>query len=537
MKLRDLRIGTRLGLNSAAILAILALVVGLSTYLVSENKQKLVRGMEAATTKAALVASMKSAVLEGGIAMRNMLDVTSVERQKARVDAQNKRYVQAFDKLVAGGLDDEEKKLIETVKQLDKEIEGRYRLAISQAENMNSEGAAAIITAHIDPTNMKVVAEMDKLVAMQERHVQAMLDESMAADRQLMWVLLGISMLGMLGGAGLSWVIARSITRPLADAVEMAGRVAHGDLSSRIDDMHRDEIGQLFDALRRMNASLADIIGNVRAGTSTIDSAANEIAAGNADLSARTESQASSLQQTSASMEELTSTVQQNAENARTANQLALSAAGVAERGGKVVSDVVQKMVSIKDSSGKIVDIIGVIDGIAFQTNILALNAAVEAARAGEQGRGFAVVAAEVRSLAQRSAAAAREIKDLIANAVQQVEQGNRLVSDAGTTMEEIVASVNRVTAIMAEIMSASDEQSSGIAQINQAIGRMDQTTQQNAALVEQAAASAGLLGQQAARLSEAVGVFRIGTDQAAALAPALPATGDRLRLPHRAAA
>jgi methyl-accepting chemotaxis protein len=283
-------------------------------------------------------------------------------------------------------------------------------------------------------------------------------------------------------------------------------------------------VGQLSAALKDMNDSLARIVTQVRQGTDTIATASAEIASGNADLSARTEQQAGSLEETASSMEELTATVKQNADNARQANQLALSASEFAGKGGAVVAQVVGTMASINDSSRKIVDIIGVIDGIAFQTNILALNAAVEAARAGEQGRGFAVVAGEVRNLAQRSAAAAKEIKSLIADSVNKVDNGAKLVDQAGHTMEDIVASVKRVTDIIGEIASASQEQLDGIEQINVAISEMDETTQRNAALVEQASAAAGAMSEQASQLSGTVGVFTL-----AAATTARTATVSRL--------
>jgi methyl-accepting chemotaxis protein len=326
-------------------------------------------------------------------------------------------------------------------------------------------------------------------------------------------VLLGTIAIGFL----LAVWVARLVSRPLAEAVKVAQSVAAGDLTSRIEANTHDETGMLLQALRGMNDSLVKIVGEVRTGTDTIATASGQIASGNQDLSSRTEEQASSLEQTAASMEELTSTVKQNADNARQANQLAVSASEVAVKGGSVVNQVVDTMASIHASSKKIVDIISVIDGIAFQTNILALNAAVEAARAGEQGRGFAVVAAEVRNLAQRSAAAAKEIKGLIDDSVGKVDAGSALVGEAGRTMEEIVDSVRRVTDIMGEITAASQEQTSGIEQINQAITQMDQVTQQNAALVEEAAAAASSLQEQAGTLVQAVSVFRLGTDNEAA--------------------
>ena len=296
----------------------------------------------------------------------------------------------------------------------------------------------------------------------------------------------------------------------LDKAISVSEQIAAGDLTVKIDVDSQDETGHLLGSLKEMNEGLARIVGEVRTGADSIATATEQIAAGNADLSQRTEEQASALEETASSMEELTSTVKQNADNAQQANQLAISASGVAVKGGDVINKVVRTMESITDSSRKISDIIGVIDGIAFQTNILALNAAVEAARAGEQGRGFAVVAAEVRSLAQRSAAAAKEIKTLIEDSVSKVQDGSRLVEEAGHTTQEIVTSIKRVTDIMAEISAASLEQSSGIEQVNTAITQMDDVTQQNAALVEQAAAAAESLEEQALQLVQVVTRFKL---------------------------
>jgi len=338
-------------------------------------------------------------------------------------------------------------------------------------------------------------------------------------------MLSGIAIIAILLACGFAYWTTRSITRPLNQAVQIARTIAAGDLTSNIQVESSDETGQLLQALKDMNSSLVRIVAQVRTGTDTIASASTQIAAGNLDLSSRTEEQASSLEETAASMEELTSTVKQNADNARQANQLAAEASDVAMKGGDVVSEVVSTMSSINSSSKKIVDIISVIDGIAFQTNILALNAAVEAARAGEQGRGFAVVASEVRNLAQRSAAAAKEITVLIGDSVDQVSAGTLLVNKAGTTMSEVVNSVRRVTDIMAEITAASHEQSTGIEQVNQAIAQMDEVTQQNAALVEEAAAAAASLEDQASNLSELVDVFRIDSTQIAANAASTTST------------
>jgi methyl-accepting chemotaxis protein len=331
-------------------------------------------------------------------------------------------------------------------------------------------------------------------------------------------VLLGLAAIVL--GVTAAWWITRTITQPINAALRVAETVSSGDLTSDIQVNTTDETGQLMNALKVMNSNLVGIVGQVRSGTELIASASTEIAAGNQDLSSRTEQQASSLEETASSMEELTSTVKFNAENARQANALAINASQIASRGGSVVGEVVDTMGSINDSSRKIVEIISVIDGIAFQTNILALNAAVEAARAGEQGRGFAVVATEVRNLAQRSAAAAKDIKGLIDDSVQKVALGSELVDKAGQTMAEIVTSIGRVTEIMTQISNASDEQSQGIAQVNDAITQMDQVTQQNAALVEQAAAAAESMQEQSAKLADVVSVFKLAGGLAPTPAP-----------------
>ena len=335
-------------------------------------------------------------------------------------------------------------------------------------------------------------------------------DDVKAEVAKMRWQILGATLLLAAVIFAFAWIVARRIKEALDTAINVSEQIAAGDLTVKIDVNSQDETGHLLSSLKEMNEGLAKIVGEVRTGADSIATATEQIAAGNADLSQRTEEQASALEETASSMEELTSTVKQNADNAQQANQLAISASGVAVKGGDVINRVVRTMESITDSSRKISDIIGVIDGIAFQTNILALNAAVEAARAGEQGRGFAVVAAEVRSLAQRSAAAAKEIKTLIEDSVSKVQDGSKLVEEAGLTTQEIVTSIKRVTDIMAEISAASLEQSSGIEQVNTAITQMDDVTQQNAALVEQAAAAAESLEEQALQLVQVVTRFKL---------------------------
>ena len=327
---------------------------------------------------------------------------------------------------------------------------------------------------------------------------------------RMKWQILGGTLLLSLVIFAFAWMVARRIKLALDQAILASKRIASGDLTAHLTIGSSDETGELLCSLKEMNEGLALIVGEVRNGADSIATATEEIAAGNLDLSQRTEEQASALEETASSMEELTSTVKQNADNAQQANQLAINASGVAVKGGEVINRVVLTMESITGSSKKISDIIGVIDGIAFQTNILALNAAVEAARAGEQGRGFAVVAAEVRSLAQRSAAAAKEIKTLIEDSVGKVQDGSRLVEEAGRTTQEIVTSIKRVTDIMAEISAASQEQSSGIEQVNIAITQMDDVTQQNAALVEEAAAAAESLEDQARQMVAVVARFKL---------------------------
>ncbi|TFW22761.1 methyl-accepting chemotaxis protein, partial [Duganella callida] len=382
--------------------------------------------------------------------------------------------------------------------------------AVKAKADGNAEEAARILDQKFTPAAQQYQDLLQQLVVLQRSSIDATartIDGNTSASTQLIIVL---SAIAVLIGAVLSWLLTRGIVRPIRDAVTVAETVASGDLTHEFDGRTGDETGALLRALRHMNDSLVDIVSQVRVGTDTIANASQEISAGNLDLSSRTEQQAGALEETAASMEQLTTTVRQNADNARQANQLAIAASEVATKGGAVVGEVVTTMSAINDSSKKIVDIITVIDGIAFQTNILALNAAVEAARAGEQGRGFAVVAGEVRTLAQRSAAAAKEIKELITTSVANVDAGARLVDTAGVTMEQVVDSIRRVTDIMAEITSASQEQTGGIEQVNGAIGQMDQATQQNAALVEEAAAAAGALQEQASHLAQAVGVFKI---------------------------
>ncbi|MCE3262005.1 MAG: hypothetical protein K0R43_1084 [Pseudoduganella sp.] len=397
----------------------------------------------------------------------------------------------------------------------------------------DQDGAVQSLFKQVIPLQNTYFGKLDAILAYQGKLMNSDGEEATRSANNATMLMLGLLVLATLVSVAAGYLITRSVTVPLLQAVSVAEVVAQGDLSADISVRRNDETGRLLHALREMVAALTRTVGAVRASTDTINTAAAEIAAGNMDLSRRTEQQAASLEETASSMEELTSTVKQNADNARQANQLVVSAAGHANEGGKVVSEVVQTMGAIKASSARMADIISVIDGIAFQTNILALNAAVEAARAGEQGRGFAVVASEVRSLAQRSAGAAKEIKELIDDSIQKVDAGGTLVDRAGTTMQQIVGSVQQVADIMNEITSASQEQSSGIEQVNLAIVEMDNATQQNAALVEQAAAAARSMQEQSEHLVQAVAVFRLDASASqAARAPAASAPQPRSTTP-----
>ncbi|QGZ38727.1 methyl-accepting chemotaxis protein [Pseudoduganella flava] len=526
MNVRDYKIGTRLGVGFGIILLILVALVLSANGLNHRNKAQLTAGLELTGAKNHEASEMKSAMLESGIAMRNIglqSDVELMQKEEGKVKAQRTRYEAARTKLENLGLDDAEKKVLAELATLDKDVDTAFKDAMAQVMAFNAEGATKIISGRIDPLNTRTLEALNRLVGMQDAAMKALQERSVQADARVLMITLVLGALGVAVGVVCAIFTTRSITVPLAGAVAVAQRVAAGELTSRVTVEGKDETSELLQALKDMNDSLVSTVSQVRSGTETIALASREIASGNADLSARTESQAGSLGETAGSIGTLTSTVRQNADNARQANQLAVSASSVAEKGGQVVSQVVDTMGSIKESSSKIVDIIGVIDGIAFQTNILALNAAVEAARAGEQGRGFAVVASEVRSLAQRSASAAKEIKALIDDSVTKVDAGGKLVDEAGQTMGLIVTSIRQVADIMGEITAATAEQSQGIEEVNQSITQMDEMTQQNAALVEEAAAAAESMQEQAQKLAEAVAIFKLGAEQAAVATMAAP--------------
>jgi methyl-accepting chemotaxis protein-1 (serine sensor receptor) len=428
------------------------------------------------------------------------------------VEGRIKQISEQWAKYMATFLTDDEKALAKTfIDSRTQFVELGVKPTVAALRAQDADAAKAVATGPLVKLYLPAQQNMEALIKLQIDVARKEYEAAVARYAHARNVAIALNVIGGLLGAAVAWFLIQGIGRAIGQALNLARSVADGDLTQTVHVDSNDEVGQLLAALQKMNTSLSGIVSEVRVGSDAIGTASQQIAAGNQDLSSRTEQQASSLEETAASMEELTSTVRHNADNARQANLLAQTASSVAERGGAVVEQVVGTMQDIHAASGKIAEIIGVIDGIAFQTNILALNAAVEAARAGEQGRGFAVVAGEVRNLAHRSAAAAKEIKGLIENSVSSVSAGSRLVAQAGDTMREVVDSVQRVTDIMSEITAASTEQTAGIEQVNVAVVQMDQVTQQNAALVEEAAAAAEAMQDQAARLAQVVSVFRTG--------------------------
>jgi methyl-accepting chemotaxis protein len=514
MNLRNFGIGSRLAAGFAAILLIATGLLGASLLGSANDRASVGTTLHAAHIQAEQAQAMHRSLLRAGIAVRNMGLQTSVDGVNAAEASALKAhaaYIEQKKQLEDAGLSDEGKALFAELLVLTNQIDKHFQDAVGLAQQFNTEQAAAIIATKIDPLTAKAEDVLNRFVALQGSQFSAALNNTEQHARNTTLTILGVGALSLALAAWIGWALTHSIVLPLRSAVAVAERVTQGDLTQRAEVVGRDETALLLRSLNGMNDSLARVVREVRNSSDSIATGSTQIASGNADLSQRTEVQASALQQTAATMTQLGSTVRNNADNARQANQLALGASGVAAKGGAVVGQVVETMRVINTSSRKIADIIGVIDGIAFQTNILALNAAVEAARAGEQGRGFAVVASEVRNLARRSADAAKEIKTLINNSVEQVEQGTTLVDQAGQTMQEIVGAIKRVSDIVAEISAASVEQSSGVSQVSDAVSQMDQVTQQNAALVEESAAAAESLKQQAHALVQTVALFQLG--------------------------
>jgi methyl-accepting chemotaxis protein len=534
VKIPDLKIGKRLGVAFFILMLLLALclVVGIN------NASKLnANTVELVNTEWIKAGLANDAVDNARGSITRMLEITTLtdakllaksrERFQVNEDSFNDEIAELTAKLVTP----DGKAQMEKIQQARDRYVDACNAALKLLAAGDREAASTQAFNVADPALHAFVDELSEMVKREKKRFEAGGEQSVMLYERVVFRMTMLGIIATIASVGLAFWITVSITRPIKRAVQIAEAVAAGDLTSIIVVDRQDESGQLIAALKAMNDSLVKIVGQVRIGTDTISTASAEIASGNLELSSRTESQASSLEETASSMEELTGTVKQNADNASQANELVQKASDVAVKGGAVVAQVVDTMNSISESARKIVEIISVIDGIAFQTNILALNAAVEAARAGEQGRGFAVVATEVRNLAHRSAAAAKEIKTLINDSVEKVGIGSQLVEQAGTTMNAVVDSVRHVKNIMAEITDASREQSQGIEQVNQAVIEMDNVTQQNAALVEEAAAAAGAMQDQAANLTELVSIFKLNSTQLPVIA--LPSMNNVTIIPN----
>ena len=525
MVLRRLKIGSRLATGFSILLLAMAAVMLLSTHLEKVNRESLMATIAAASAKERLAVELKLLALEQSSALRNLVliaDPKSLAAENERIKSLASAQDVARGQLLKLDLSPNERQAVQSISAIDAEFDVPVKTAFEYASVFRTEDTGNLLLRTIDPLVQRQLAELDTLVQLQRGAYQEVITASAARAEQVVYVRLGSAAVAIALLVGFAWLLTRSVTVPIGEAVAVARRVAAGDLTSKVRPEGADEAAQLLTALGAMNDGLGDMVTRIRTGAESIAVGAGQVAAGNQQLSSRTEEHASSLEETASTLEEFTNTVRQNAEHAQQASALAGSASNTAERGGEVVAKVVETMREVSESSRRISDIVGVIDGISFQTNILALNAAVEAARAGEQGRGFAVVASEVRSLAQRSAASAKEIRGLIEISVGRVEAGARLVQQAGQTMGELVTSVRKVAAIMTEIATASREQSSGIDQINKAITQMDHVVQTNASIVEQATAAATSMAEQATGLAHVVAQFRL--DESPVALPARPA-------------
>lgn len=511
----NLKVGARLAAGFAVLLVLAIAASGVGIYALSRSHTDTAKLVEGDAARLAAALRLDSAARANGRRLPELLlssNEAEAEKLLGHIADNTKATAAAFDELERLVEDEQSKNALAAISEAGARFTVGYRKLMLFIKRGQREDAMTIFQTQVSPALDAYTAVIVDLVRIQEDAMRKAVVASDARFANTRTMLIALTAAMVLLGVLIAWLVARSITRPLARAVEVADKVAAGDLTTVVEWSGRDETALLLHALSEMNEGLRNIVGEVRGGADCIAAASSRLATDNADLSRRTEQQAANLEETASSLEQLTSTVAHTADNAKQASELAAAAADVATTGSKVVDDVVSTMASINEASQKISEIIGVVDAIAFQTNILALNAAVEAARAGEHGRGFAVVASEVRRLAHRSADAAREIKTLISDSVQKVEGGTALVNRAGKTMAEVVGSVKGVTRIISEISTATSEQKAGVEQINRAITEMDQVTQRNAAMVEQAAATARAMHEQAQTLRGKVAVFQVGT-------------------------
>ena len=534
MKFNSMKIGIKLGIGFSLILLAATLILSATLFHSARTRASLLETIHRTSEQADLAVAMRTALLSSAVSVRNMglqTKVEDVQRDQDRANKNRQNYLSIKQRLRGAASGSKELQVFSRLAPIDQQMDDYFKEAVDLASQFNTEQASAIITSKIDPLLIQSIEEIDAFIELKKSEASVALEEDNQASSQATTFIVAAGLAVLVFAALMSWKLTLSITGPIQAALAATSHIAQGDLDCQIAPPRnglKEETALLISGLIEMRDSLTRMVREVRHGADNISTGAHEIANGNSDLSQRTEVQASNLQQTAASMSELSGTVRSNADTAQEAKRVAGLASQAALDGGVVVERVIQTMSEITQASNRITDIIGVIDGIAFQTNILALNAAVEAARAGEQGRGFAVVADEVRTLASRSATAAKEIKTLIGASVDKVELGSQLVGTAGQSMRNIVEQVKNVAGLITDISQSAHAQSHGIEQINQAIAQLDNVTQQNSALVEEAAAAAANLNQQARRMVQAVSAFKIDS---ALVERVLPAPVGRMRL------
>jgi len=539
---RDLRIGARLAVGFGSLLVVMLGALLMTTVLDQRSRESLASALQVAHAKEALAAEMRAVALSQSLAIHNIalnVEVQAMQDNEARARQLGKRYDVLAAQLQKLGLAPAEKALVDEVLKADQELNQPLTEALALATSFRGEEVAKVLADSIDPLVERSNDVLERLITLQRKGNRELIAAAEAQGVRTQWVIgiLGFSLLA--AAAGVAYLTSRTITVPLGESVAIARRVTAGDLTGTIAPQGTDEVAQLITAMRDMNSGLGGMVRQIRAGSESIAAGASQVAIGNQHLASRTEEHASSLEETASTLEEFTGAVRRNSENANRARELAQLASERAGRGGIAVSEAARSMEDVRIASARVGELVGVIDGLAFQTNILALNAAIEAARAGEHGRGFAVVAAEVRQLAQRSADSARQVRDVIDKAVGSTDNGARLVENARLNMEELLSTATEVSQLMGDIAAAGEEQASGVEQINKAIAQMDQVVQMNASLVEEATAAAGSMASKAAELAQSVARFRTETEVRPTVEPRsappwsqIPALPPRARAP-----